>query len=238
MPLNPQMTLQPFHKWAIDFVGPIKPQGKTGARYIIIMREYLTQWVEAQPVKDCMAAMAAKFLFENMLTRFGCPKFLMSDCKTHFLNETISALTKEFQRNNWDLLVPVVLWAYGTTCKKLTGQTTFWLVYGMEVVIPMEYIIPSLRIAVLTGMTDREALEERLAQLEELEEERFLAGFHQKVQKQREKSWYNHHIKVCTFKVNDLVLLYDSKFENFPGKFRMHSLGPYVVKEVTDGGAV
>ncbi len=28
MPLNPQLTLQPFGKLAIDFVGPIKPQGK------------------------------------------------------------------------------------------------------------------------------------------------------------------------------------------------------------------
>lgn len=35
MPLNPQMMLQPFEKWAIDFVGPNKPQGKMGARYII-----------------------------------------------------------------------------------------------------------------------------------------------------------------------------------------------------------
>jgi len=42
----------------------------------------------------------------------------------------------------------------------------------------MEHVKPSLRIATLTGMTDHEALEERLAQLEELEEERFLAGFH------------------------------------------------------------
>jgi len=39
-----------------------------------------------------------------------------------------------------------------------------------------------------------------------------------------------------TFKVNDLVLLYDSKFVKFLGKFKMHWLGPYVVKEVTDGG--
>ena len=41
-----------------------------------------------------------------------------------------------------------------------------------------------------------------------------------------------------TFKINDLVFLYDSKFEKFPRKFRMHWLGPYVVKEVMDGGAV
>ena len=41
-----------------------------------------------------------------------------------------------------------------------------------------------------------------------------------------------------TFKVNDLVLLYDSKFEKLPWKFRMHWLGPYVIKEITEGGAV
>jgi len=62
---------------------------------------------------------------------------------------------------------------------KLTGQTPFRLVYGMEAVMPMEYIIPSLRITAMTGMSYHEALEERLAQLEELEEERFLVGFRQ-----------------------------------------------------------
>lgn len=50
--------------------------------------------------------------------------------------------------------------------------------------------------------------------------------------------WHDHHIKLHTFKVNDLILLYDSKFTKFPCKFRMHWLGPYIVKEITDGGIV
>ena len=104
--------------------------------------------------------------------------------------------------------------------------------------MPMEYIAPSLRIEALTGMLDRKALEERPAQLEELEEEQFLDGFHQQVQKQRGKAWHDCHIKLCPLKVKDLVFLYDSKFDKFLRKFRTHWLGPYVVKDVTDGGAV
>ena len=55
-----------------------------------------------------------------------------------------------------------MLWAYRTTCKKLTRWTPFMLVYGVEVVMPMEYIVPSLCIAAFIGMADCRALEERL----------------------------------------------------------------------------
>jgi len=58
------------------------------------------------------------------------------------------------------------------------------LVYGIEAVKPMEYIMPSLRIASLTEMADRDTFEARLAQLLELEEDHFLTGFHQQVQKE------------------------------------------------------
>jgi len=90
--------LQPFEKWEINFVGPIQPPGKkTGVWYIIIATEYLTRWVEAQPVKDYTGATTVKFLFEYVLTKFGCQKVLMSNRDTHFLNEMINALIEEFQ---------------------------------------------------------------------------------------------------------------------------------------------
>ena len=44
--------------------------------------------------------------------------------------------------------------------------------------MPMEYIVPSLKIAALTDLADEETVEERLLHLLELEEDRFVAGFH------------------------------------------------------------
>lgn len=73
--------------------------------------------------------------------------------------------------SDWDVHVLTVQWAYRTNCKKLIGQTPFRLVYGIEVVIPMEYIIPSLRIVAFAGIADHRALKERLAQLEELDKD-------------------------------------------------------------------
>jgi len=77
------------------------------------------------------------------------------------------------ERNYLDLRVPTVLWAYRMTCKKLTRQTHFRLMYGIQVVMPMEYIVHSLRIAAFLGMAYRKALEERLAQLAELQKDDF-----------------------------------------------------------------
>lgn len=100
-----------------------------------------------------------------------------------------------------------MFWAYITNYEKLIGQMTFRLLYGVEVVTLMEYIMSSIRIPNFIGMEDCGALEEWFSQLMELEEDKFLVGFHQQVQKGREKSWNDRHIKLGTFKVNDFLLL-------------------------------
>jgi hypothetical protein len=72
----------------------------------------------------------------------------------------------------------------------------------------------------------------------EMEEEKIMERFHQEVQKARDKSWHDKHIKSKSFKEGDLVLLYDNKFFQHPGKFRMYWLEPYEVNIVTYGAYV
>jgi hypothetical protein len=74
--------------------------------------------------------------------------------------------------------------------------------------------------------------------LVELDEDRFIVGFHQRVQKERENAYHGRHIKKKVFKQGDLVLVYDGKFMKHPGKFRTHWLGPYEVVYVAEGGVV
>jgi hypothetical protein len=79
-------------------VGPINPLGKcTGAQYIIIAIEYLTRWEEERVAKECSAITTTQFIFDDIITRFGCSKIIMSDQGTHFINKTIEALTQEFE---------------------------------------------------------------------------------------------------------------------------------------------
>jgi hypothetical protein len=101
----------------------------------------------------------------------------------------------------------------------------------------MEYLVPILRIASFTDMDDTDIVQERLVQLVELEEDRFIVGFHQQVQKEREKEYHDKHIKKKAFKQGDMVLVYDNKFMKHPGKFRTHWLGIYKVIYVSKGGA-
>jgi hypothetical protein len=90
IPLAPQLALQEIDKWAIDFVGPINPPGMlTEARYMITMTQYLTRWVEARLVKDYSVTTYAHFIFDDIITKFECPKIRMSDQGTHFINKKL-----------------------------------------------------------------------------------------------------------------------------------------------------
>lgn len=69
----------------------------TQRQYILVAADYATKMVEAESTRRDNTATVAKFLFELIITRYGCSLVLISDQGTHFLNAIIKDLTFYFQ---------------------------------------------------------------------------------------------------------------------------------------------
>ena len=63
---HPILPLEPFQKWGLDFIGPIKLRArKTEARYILVATDHATKWVEAVALRDNKAATVARFFVQD-----------------------------------------------------------------------------------------------------------------------------------------------------------------------------
>lgn len=90
-------TVQIFKKWTVDFIGPITlPTRHCHAICIITATKYLTRWAEVALVKERTIDTVARFIFESIISRFGCPKSLTSNQGVHFINEIFASLLKNF----------------------------------------------------------------------------------------------------------------------------------------------
>ena len=98
MPDQPILPLQPFRKWGLDFVGPFKPPvARTRNKYILVaVTNYCTKWAEAKTLRDNTTASTAKFLYEHIWCRFGCPIEIVSNQGGHFINHAVWELTAHY----------------------------------------------------------------------------------------------------------------------------------------------
>ena len=107
-----------------------------------------------------------------------------------------TALTKvvDNSRTDWEQKLHSVLWAYQTAYKTSIGTTPFNLVYGLDAILPIEYIIPALRVDKQLEWIGHEFLE-ILDDLEKLDEDRILAVMGIYAEKRRQKRWHDQHVK-------------------------------------------
>ncbi len=91
IPMQPQVTFEPFEKWGMDFVGPINPPSKQ-KQYIIVCTDYLTNWVETKAIEAVIEEKVAEFLRENIFYKFGYPRELVTDQGNQFTSNLIEYL--------------------------------------------------------------------------------------------------------------------------------------------------
>ncbi|GJR62005.1 reverse transcriptase domain-containing protein [Tanacetum coccineum] len=76
--LTPIMSPWPFYKWGIDIVGPF-PEGPGKFKFLIVAINYFTKWIEAKPVATITGNQIKKFVWDNIVCRFGLPGEIISD---------------------------------------------------------------------------------------------------------------------------------------------------------------
>jgi hypothetical protein len=96
MPLQAQVVIEPFEKWALDFVGPINPMSRR-RRYILVCTDYVTKWVEAKALYSANEQSVVDFLFEDIFTHFGVPREIVTDQGTQFTSNLVKAITEQYQ---------------------------------------------------------------------------------------------------------------------------------------------
>ena len=92
--MTPIKVGAPFEKIRIDLVGPLTVT-TNGNQYIVVAIDYMTKWAEARAIPDASAKSILPFLTEDIITRHGFPKELISDRGTTFVNQ----LVQEFNEN-------------------------------------------------------------------------------------------------------------------------------------------
>nr|GEX32069.1 reverse transcriptase domain-containing protein [Tanacetum cinerariifolium] len=93
MPQNSIQVCEIFDVWGIDFMGPF-PISK-GNKYILVVVDYLSKWVEAKALPANDARVVVKFL-KSLFSRFETPKAIISDRGTHFCNDQFSRVMSKY----------------------------------------------------------------------------------------------------------------------------------------------
>ena len=95
-------------------------------------------------------------------------------------NKNIGWILKKSMKNykDWHLQLPYALWGYRTLIQSSIGATPYSLVYGMEVVLPIEMGVHSLRIVLESEIPEVDWLQSRYDQLCMMDEKRLKALYH------------------------------------------------------------
>ncbi|XP_027183804.1 uncharacterized protein LOC113782091 [Coffea eugenioides] len=90
----PLQSPWPFFQWGIDLLGPF-PRAPGGYEHVVVAVDYFTKWVEAEPLTTISSRSVQKFLWRNIVCRFGIPRVLVSDNGRQFADSSLQGWCTE-----------------------------------------------------------------------------------------------------------------------------------------------
>jgi hypothetical protein len=113
-------------------------------------------------------------------------------------NKTLQMILQkivEANRTDWDRKLHSALWSYRTSYKTSIRSTPFRMAFGLQAVMPTEFIVPSLRIQLEHKLNESESEHARVEQLLRLEEERIQSMEALEHEQQLRKAFVDRHRK-------------------------------------------
>ena len=88
-PLQQYSIGTPMQRVALDILGPL-PETNQGNKYVLVVGDYFTKWVEAYPIPDEKAETVARTFVSEFVCKFGVPVELHSDQGRNFESRVFS----------------------------------------------------------------------------------------------------------------------------------------------------
>ncbi|RDX65958.1 putative protein K02A2.6, partial [Mucuna pruriens] len=174
-------SLWSFSMWGLDTIGPIEPKASNRHRFILVAIDYFTKWVEASSHASVTKSIVVKFIKKDIICRYGLPTHIITNNGTNLNNKMMTELCEQFKIKHHNstpyhskmngameatnknikkivqkMVLPYALHGYRTSIRTSMGATPYSLVYGTEVVLPVEVEIPSLRVLAKVELDDAE----------------------------------------------------------------------------------
>nr|GEY70296.1 hypothetical protein [Tanacetum cinerariifolium] len=78
----------------VDVLGSL-PEALRKVRFVIVAVNYFTKWIEAKPLAKTTGKEVKKFIWDNIICRYGLPKIIVTDNVTNFIHDTFKSWCKK-----------------------------------------------------------------------------------------------------------------------------------------------